>query len=151
MKLSLKLTVVFLLLFGFMVAAQTSANRAAIFNPTGDYHPLKRPAVESEKFVQFDLQVRRKKGKLIAWGEIRGVRKWHKFAFVSVTEKRLKFSTVKIDGARYDFEGKFAGRGDFASQFSGNGIVMLEGTLRKFVNGRKVFEISTSYLYYPGC
>ena len=37
-----------------------------VFSPSGDYHPVNRPSDESEKFIQFDLQVRGKKGKFVA-------------------------------------------------------------------------------------
>ncbi len=113
-----------------------------VFSPSGDYHPLNRPADESEKFVQFDLQVRGKKGKLVAWGEVRGVQSWYKFTSVSVTEKYLKFSTAKVSGVSYNFEGEFLKKGYG---------VTLEGTLRKFVNGKKVMEVHTPFVHYAGC
>lgn len=113
-----------------------------VFSPSGDYHPLIRPPVESEKFIQFDLQVRGRKGKLVAWGEVRGVLPWYKFTSVSVTEKYLKFSTAKIGGVSYSFEGKFLKKGYG---------VTLEGTLRKFVNGKKVMEINSPFMHYAGC
>jgi hypothetical protein len=152
MKLLLNYILVLIVSFNSAIvgSAQTSPNRADIFNPSGDYHPLS-PANESEKFIQFDLQVRRRKGKLVAWGEVRGVQPWYKFTSVFVTEKQLKFSTAKVGGVSYDFDGTFLGKGDFASQFLGNGMVMLEGRLRKFVNGKKTLEVSTSFVYYPGC
>ena len=153
MKLFLNYTIVLIAIIYCAVigSAQTSPNRAGIFNPSGDYHPLNRPANESEKFIQFDLQVRRKKGKLVAWGEVRGVQSWYRFTSVFVTEKQLKFSTAKLGGVSYDLDGRFLGGGDFAIQSLGTGIVMLEGTLRKFVNGKKAMEVSTSFVYYPGC
>lgn len=113
-----------------------------VFSPSGDYHPLNRSTVESEKFIQFDLQVKRKKGKFVAWGEIRGVQPWYKFTSVSVTEKHLKFSTAKVGGVSYSFEGEFLKKGYG---------VTLEGTLRKFVKGKKVLEVSTPFMHYPGC
>ncbi|HXD32976.1 MAG TPA: hypothetical protein VN643_17765 [Pyrinomonadaceae bacterium] len=131
--------------------AQASPNRTESFDPSGDYHPLTRPVNESDKFIQFDLQVRRKNGKLVAWGEVRGVQPWYKFRSVFVTEKQLRFSTVKVGGVSYEFDGRFLAKGNFASQSVGNGIVMLEGTLRRFVNGKKDMEVSTSFLYFAGC
>lgn len=121
-----------------------------VFNPSGDYHPSSRPSDESEQFIQFDLEVRRKKGKLVAWGEIRGVDRWYKFTSVSVTEKYLKFSTAKIGGVNYDFNGEFLGRGDFSSPAQTE-TILLKGTLRKLVNGKKVMEVSTSFVHFPGC
>lgn len=140
-----------LLSFGVVGHAQTSANRSEIFNPSGDYHPVNRPAEESERFIHFDLEVRRRKGKLIAWGDVRGVRPWFKFTSVSLSEKHLRFSTVKIGGARYSFDGTFLVKGDFASESQGLGIPLLEGVLRKFVHGQKVSETRTTFRYYPGC
>ncbi|MBC7900304.1 MAG: hypothetical protein H7070_09650 [Saprospiraceae bacterium] len=128
-----------------------NATDLGVFNPSGDYHPLNRPTEESERFVHFDLEVKRKKRKLVAWGDVRGVQASYKFTSVSVTEKHLKFSTGKVGGVSYDFDGKFLGIGDFASQSLGNGNLMLEGTLRKFVDGKKVMDVSTSFVYFPGC
>ncbi len=113
-----------------------------VFSPSGDYHPLNRPTDESEKFIQFDLQVRGKKGKLVAWGEVRGVHTWYKFTSVSVTEKYLKFSTAKLGGVSYNFEGEFLKKGYG---------VTLKGTLRKIVNGKNVMEVNTPFNHYPGC
>ena len=121
-----------------------------VFNPSGNYLPLNSPSDESERFIQFDLEVRRKKGKLVAWGEVRGVQRWYKFTSISVTEKHLKFSTAKTGGVNYDFDGEFLGKGDFSSPAQ-TGNILLKGTLRKFVNGKKVVEVNTSFKHYPGC
>ena len=121
------------------------------FNPSGDYHPANLQKRESEKFTHFDLEVGRRKGKLVAWGDVRGADMHYKFASVSVTEETLKFTTVSIRGVRYSFDGRFLGRGDFPSQFTGHGIVMLEGTLTRFEHGKKAAEITSPFLYYPGC
>ena len=126
-------------------------NYAAPFNPSGDYHPANPAQHESEKFTHFDLEVRRRKGKLVAWGDVRNVGAHYKFAVVSITEKTLKFTTVSVRGVRYGFDGRFLGSEDFASQFTGQGIVMLEGTLTRFEHGRKAAEITSPFLYYPGC
>lgn len=137
--------------FSLAVNAQDNISRTHIFNPSGNYHPLKRLANKSDQFIQFDLQVRRRKGKVIASGEVKGVQPWYKFIFVSVTNKSLKFSTAKVKGISYDFDGKFLGKGNFAEQWMGHGLLFLEGTLSKFVNGKKAAEVTTSFLYYPGC
>jgi hypothetical protein len=124
---------------------------AAPFNPSGDYHPANPPAQGPEKFAHFDLEVRRRKGKLVAWGDVRGVGARYEFAAVSVTERRLKFKTVRVRGISYGFDGVFLGGGDFPSQFTGYGVVMLEGTLTRYQAGKKVAEINSHFLYYPGC
>jgi hypothetical protein len=153
MKLLLKTVFVLITILSFTIIerAQSSPKFVDAFDPSGDYHPVNRPTEESEKFIQFDLQVRRKKGKLVAWGEVRGVQPWYKFTSVFVTDERLKFSTAKVGAVSYNFDGKFVGKGNFASESLGNGIVMLEGILRKFVNGKQSWEINTAFIFYPGC
>lgn len=144
------------LLFVFAVVGTSStlgqtALRSPIgFDPSGDYHPVERPK-EADKFVQFDIQVRRTKGRIVASGDIRGVDRLYKFASISITGNRLKFLTLEISGTSYSFDGIFKGTGDFASQWSGSGDERLKGTLRKFANGKIVWEIDTTFLYYPGC
>jgi hypothetical protein len=132
--------------------ALTSDSAPGPFDPSGDYHPANLPRPSSEKFTYFDLEVGRRKGKLVAWGDVRGGGRQYKFASVSVTEQTLKFTTVSIRGVRYSFEGKFLGRGDFPSQATlGHGIVMLEGTLTRFEHGEKAAEITSPFVYYSGC
>lgn len=122
------------------------------FDPSGEYHPIPRMTVESEKFIQFVLAVRRTKGKLVAWGHLSNVTHWYKFSSVSLTEKHLRFRTERLNGVYYTFDGHFLGRGNFSDQYGGaEGSVMLEGTLQKFVNGQKAFEISTPFVHFPGC
>jgi len=147
------LTVILVASLGSAGIGRVSAHskHAPPFDPSGDYHPVNRPAHGSEKFTHFDLEVRRRKGKLVAWGDVRNVGAHYKFAAVSITEKTLKFTTVSVRGVRYSFDGRFIGRGDFPSQFTGQGIVMLEGTLTRFERGKKAAEITSPFLYYPGC
>lgn len=121
------------------------------FNPSGDYHPFKLPADWLDKFTQFDLKVRRSRGALLASGEVMNVGTRYKFATVSITEQTLKFRTVSVRGVSYSFDGRFLGRGDFPSQFTGYGMLMLEGTLTKFERGRKAAEMTSTFMYYPGC
>jgi hypothetical protein len=121
------------------------------FNPSGDYYPVDRMEDESEKSVHFDLRVRRSKGRLAASGEIRNVGTYYKFVYILITERRLKFTTLNIRGVEYRFDGRFIGTGDFASQTTDEGQIMLEGRLQKFINGEKVAETVSPFLYFPGC
>jgi hypothetical protein len=130
---------------------RAEAKDALPFNPSGDYHPANPPADGSERFTHFDLEVRRRKGKLVARGEVRNVGVRYEFAAVSVTEERLRFTTVRARGVSYSFDGRFLRGGDFPGQFTGRGVVMLEGTLTKYEGGKKVAEVDSAFLYYPGC
>jgi hypothetical protein len=136
----------------FSTPTLVSDHGAGKFNPSGDYHPVNRMIGELDKSTYFDLRVRRRKGKLLVSGEVKNhAGTSYKFAYISITERHLKFTTVNIHGVEYKFDGRFLGKGDFASQTMDEGQIMLEGALQKFIDGEKVTEIISPFLYYPGC
>ena len=141
--------VVILLIASVGLHARHSANDFVRFNPSGEYHPSNRPADDID--LQFHLQVRYRRGRRVAWGEVASVAQFYRFRSVSVTENHLRFSTERHRGVQYDFEGSFLRLGDFTTSLDIPGSVSLTGTLRKFVNGRKVRELNTSFIYYVGC
>ena len=132
------------------VVAQRPVDHAERFNPSGEYHPLNRPADNLD--LQFHLQVRYKRRILVAWGDLYGSdSRFYKFRSVSVTEKHLRFATQRLYGVTYTFEGTFLRGGNFATQDPPPGSFPLQGTLRKFINGKKAMELTTSFVYYVGC
>jgi len=132
------------------VLAQRPANHAERFNPSGEYHPLNRPADNLD--IQFHLQVRYKRRTVVAWGDLYGSEsRFYKFRSVSVTQKYLLFATRRVHGVRYTFEGTFLRGGNFSTQDPPPGSFPLQGTLRKFVDGKKVMELTTPFVYYVGC
>ena len=141
--------VILLLVTAVGLDAQHRSNHSLRFNPSGDYHPSNRPA--DDIGLQFHLQVRYKRGRRVAWGDVPTVAHVYRFKSVSITEKYLRFSTERHHGIRYDFEGSFLRRGNFTTSPDIPGSSPLKGTLRKFVNGRKVMELITSFVYYVGC
>ncbi len=140
---------VILLLVSVGLDAQSRGNHSLRFNPSGDYHPENRPA--DDFGLQFLLQVRYRHGRRVAWGSVPTVAYVYRFKSVSVTEKYLRFSTERHHGSRYDFDGEFLRGGDFTTSLDIPGSLPLRGTLRKYVNGRKVMELNTSFFYYVGC
>ena len=133
-------------LFGLIaghVVAQRPADHAERFNPAGEYHPFNRPADSLD--LQFHLRVRYKHRTLVAWGDLYGSdSRFYKFRSVSVTEKHLRFATQRLHGVTYTFEGTFLRGGNFATQDPPLGSFLLQGTLRKFVHGKKAMELTTS-------
>jgi hypothetical protein len=63
----------------------------------------------------------------------------------------LRFATQRLHGVTYTFEGTFLRGGNFATQDPPLGSFPLQGTLRKFVHGKKAMELTTSFVYYVGC
>src|SRR5215831_8434603 len=136
---------------GVVVVAQSTNNHSARFDPSGNYHPLNQPS-DPDRFVQFNLEVRYKRGRLVAWGDVVGVGEvGYRFRSVAVTEKHLRFSTKRYHGISYLFEGSFLRGGNFSEVDSTTGFVALKGTLRKFVKGKKIMELTGSFVYYGEC
>lgn len=131
--------------FGVMsLDAQTRA-----FDPSGNYHPVKSPSSKADQFIQINLRFGKENGRSVARGEVRNVGQWYKFRTVDINERGFRFLTAKIDGVRYEFAGSFLGKGNFARQWSGSGLKMLNGSLRKYVHGVQVLSPDTEFVYYP--
>jgi hypothetical protein len=112
------------------------ANHTVRFDPSGNYQPL-NPPTESDRFVQFNLEVRHKHGRLVAWGDVAGERDY-RFGSVSVTENHLRFSTERHHGISYDFEGWFLRGGNFSMVDSPTpGFVALKGSCVSSSTARK--------------
>lgn len=58
--------VTLLLVTAVCLNGQRRDNHSPRFNPSGDYHPLNRPA--DDLGLQFHLQVRYRRGRRVAWG-----------------------------------------------------------------------------------
>ena len=142
--------VVLLLIASVSLDARHSANDFGRFNPSGEYHPLNRPADNLD--LQFHLRFRYKRRTFVAWGNLYGSdSRFYKFRSVSITQKHLSFATRRLRGVMYTFEGTFLRGGNFATQDPPLGSFPLQGTLRKFINGKKAMEFTTSFVYYVGC
>lgn len=68
--------------------------------------------------------------------------------WIKIDGNEVKFKTKKLKGIIYSFEGTF-----FKNKKLGeNGEALLRGTLRKYIKGKKVAEISGDFVYYePYC
>lgn len=121
------------------------------FDPSGDYHIADRALSALVDRFYFDIEVRRRRGKLVAWGHVYARSTFYKIRVISVSEDRLTFTTATVRGIAYRFEGRFTRRGSFPAQFQGNGIIAVEGTVFKMVGGSVDSVATSEYLYYPGC
>lgn len=113
-----------------------------VFNPSGYYMPVQSKGLEQD--TRIDLHTETEEEKIDAG--IYTANGYYAAQRIKVTEKKLSFSTEKIRGAHYEFEGVFLeALGDSYDE------PVLEGTLRKFRNGKKVFEKKVRFTYYMGC
>ena len=141
------------IVFGCNAAAQNS-KRPGLFDPSGNYHPVVRLDGD-DRFLQFNLRVKREKGDLSFVGEVRNPGRWYKFSGTTINENGVRFLTYAIGGIRYQFDCTFSGKGNFARQWSGKGIVMANCLVQKHTRapknavGSPPQEFRSEFVYYP--
>jgi len=122
------------------------------FDPSGDYHIADRRLSAQVHHFYFDIEVRsRGGGKLVAWGHVYASSTLFRIVQITVSRQRLTFTTSRVGGVSYRFDGRFTRTGYFANQFVGNGIVAVDGAMTKVVNGKVDTVAISEYLYFPGC
>jgi hypothetical protein len=131
----------------FVVVSLDAQTRG--FDPSGNCHPVKPSNSKADRFIQINLRFGKENGRRVARGEVSNVGRWYKFRTVDVNERGFRFLTTKVDGIRYEFAGSFLGKGNFAQQWSGSGLTMLNGSLRKYVRGVQVLSFDSEFVYYP--
>ena len=74
------------------------------------------------------------------------------FRFKTLTVKRdnFTFTTMTLRGVSYSFSGKFLKGGVYASGILDPDTPVLEGTLTKFRDGKKVAEANLKFVYFGG-
>jgi hypothetical protein len=148
-RLTSILTALLFCLLSLTCVAAQSTEAVEPFDPSGNFHPVQPPEAASDKFLQFNLRVPRKGGKLQAIGEVRGVQPWLKFSTKAIDERGMQFLTEVKNGVRYEFEGDFLEKGNYARRWSGDRMAPLKGEWRKSVRGEQVWEYATEFVYYP--
>jgi hypothetical protein len=74
----------------------------------------------------------------------------YRFKTLTVKQNDFNFTTVARGGVSYTFSGKFLKGGNFAATWSGDEEPVLEGTLTKFRNGKKLAEAKLKFSYFGG-
>ncbi|HKO96588.1 MAG TPA: hypothetical protein VJU86_06340 [Pyrinomonadaceae bacterium] len=73
----------------------------------------------------------------------------YRYASVSVNRKNFGFTTKKIRGVSFSFQGRFL-RTDFLEEGFDMDRPVVEGKLRKYLNGKKVAEANVRLSYFAG-
>lgn len=82
-------------------------------------------------------------------GEFKIGKKFYRFKDVKVSEKTFSFTTFKVKGRQYKFEGRFLDTGEVGEY---DHDLVLGGTLKTFSNGKKVREFTSKYSHtYEVC
>ena len=74
----------------------------------------------------------------------------YRFKTLSVKRDNFTFTTTTLRGVSYSFAGKFLKGGVYASGILDEDTPVLEGTLTKFRDGKKVAEANLKLVYFGG-
>jgi hypothetical protein len=141
-----KLLTVFLLLTLTSIVALSQNNR---FDPDGSFWIVGTPPNEFSDFSAINLNAKKLR-RIPAPGYQTNDGKSFRFKTLVVKRDNFTFTTVVVRGVSYGFTGKFLKGGNFAAAWSGDEDPVLEGTLTKFRDGKKVAEAKLKFSYFGG-
>jgi len=141
-----KLLTVFLLLTLTSIVALSQNNR---FDPDGSFWIVGTPPNEFSDFSAINLNAKKLR-RIPAPGYQTNDGKSFRFKTLVVKRDNFTFTTVAVRGVSYGFTGKFLKGGNFAAAWSGDEDPVLEGTLTKFRDGKKLAEAKLKFSYFGG-
>ena len=141
-----KLLTVFLLLTLTSIVALSQNNR---FDPDGSFWIVGTPPNEFSDFSAINLNAKKLR-RIPAPGYQTNDGKSFRFKSLVVKRDNFTFTTVAVRGVSYGFTGKFLKGGNFAAAWNGDEDPVLEGTLTKFRDGKKVAEAKLKFSYFGG-
>ena len=124
------------------------------FDPEGQFNPLGNAPKGLEEVASFDLFRSGRNRPFTSHAHsgvitTRGV--VYRFKTISASQNNLTFTTAVRQGTSYRFTGRFLKGGVFAElDSSAWDQPILEGTLSKFKNGKKVTESRMKFSYFGG-
>jgi len=139
---------IFLLLCLFATPALTQRKSAARFDPDGTFWVKGDTPADFSEFDSINLNAKR--ARYLEPPGLRTRTTMHRYKTLVVKRENFTFTTMTVRGVYYTFSGKFLrggvyGAGDFDDQ-----TPVLEGTLTKFRDGKKVAEANLTFTYFGG-
>jgi hypothetical protein len=144
----LRLCVSIFLFLSLTSPAFTQRKTSARFDPDGTFwihgeHPA--------DFSEFDsINLNAKRVRYLGPAGLRTRTALHHYKTLIVKRDNFTFTTMSIRGVSYSFTGKFLKGGVYASGILDDETPVLEGTLTKFRDGKKVAEANLKFVYFGG-
>jgi hypothetical protein len=127
-------------------SAQTKANR---FDPDGSFWIKGDHPNGFSDFGGINLNAKRDK-RLPPPGLQVNTGRNFRFKQLSVSRERFTFTTVVLSNISYSFSGRFLKGGVYGAGNLDDETPVLEGTLVKYRNGKKVAEAKLTFVYFGG-
>ena len=74
----------------------------------------------------------------------------YRFKTATVKRNNFTFTTVALKGVSYSFSGKFLKGGNFAATALNDEVPVMEGTITRYRDGKKVAEAKLKFIYFGG-
>ena len=126
-----------------------SQNRAARFDPDGSFWVLGQLPNEFSDFSGINLNAKRLR-RLPSPGLqlLDGTN--YRFKTLTVKRNNFTFTTVALKGVSYSFSGRFLRGGNFAATALNDEVPVMEGTITRYRDGKKVAEAKLKFIYFGG-
>ena len=135
-----------------LVATWTSApgqTKKSRFDPSGAFWISGDPPEHFSDFSAINLNMRQLR-RLPTSGLQLNDGTSFRFRNIVVKQNDFTFTTVRLKSVYYTFSGRFLKGGDFAATWQGEETPVLEGTLTKFKDGKKVGDAKLKFIYFGG-
>ena len=124
---------------------KTSATR---FDPDGTFW------IHGDKpadFSEFDsINLNAKRSRHLEPAGVRALNTLHRYKTLVVKPDNFTFTTIPVRGVSYGFSGKFLKGGVYGAGDLDEETPVLEGTLTRFRDGKKVAEANLKFTYFGG-
>jgi len=147
-KENLRLCVSIFLLLSTTSPALTQRKQSARFDPDGSFWIHGKPSADFSDFDSINLNAKRLRhlnppGLLMRTTNYR-------FKTLNVKRDNFTFTTMVVQGVSYSFVGKFLKGGVYGAGDLDDETPVLEGTLTKFREGKKLAEANLKFVYFGG-
>lgn len=138
----------FLLLCLIAAPVFTQRKTSARFDPDGTFWIHGDPPADFSEFDSINLNAKR--AKYLQTPGLRTRTTLHRYKTLVVKRDNLTFTTMTVRRVFYTFSGKFLKGGVYGAGDLDDETPVLEGTLTRFRNGKKVAEANLKFVYFGG-
>ena len=139
---------IFLLLCLTAAPAFTQRKAPARFDPDGTFWIKGTPPADFSDFDSINLNAKR--ARYLESPGLRMRTTVYRYKTLVVKRDNFTFTTMTVRGVFYTFSGKFLRGGVYSAGDFDDETPVLEGTLTRFRDGRKVAEANLKFTYFGG-
>ena len=144
----LRLCVSIILFLSLTSPAFTQRKAAAHFDPDGTFWIKGDTPADFSEFDSINLNAKR--ARYLEPPGLRTRTTLHRYKTLVVKRDNFTFTTMTVRGVYYTFSGKFLRGGVYGAGDFDDETPILEGTLTKFRDGKKVAEANLTFTYFGG-